>query len=49
MPMVGGKKFAYTEEGKKKAKKAAIENMIDRKKGKNRKPKFSGVKSQLGY
>jgi hypothetical protein len=49
MPMVGGKKFAYTEEGKKKAKKAAIENMIA-KKSKNgpRKPKFSGVKSQMG-
>ena len=44
MPMVGGKKFPYTDEGKKKAKKAAIAKMQN--KGKK---KFSGVKSQMGY
>lgn len=48
MPMVNGKKYPYTAEGKKKAKKAAVENMIAKKKGTSKK-KWSGVKSQLGY
>jgi hypothetical protein len=48
MPMVGGKKFAYTEEGKKKAKKAAVAGMLAKKKGK-KKQNWSGAKSQLGY
>ena len=48
MPMVGEKKFTYTEEGKKKAKKAAVENMIAKKrKGGPKKAKFSGVASQV--
>lgn len=47
MPMVGGKKFPYTDEGKKKAKKAAVAGMLAKKKGK--KQNFSGVKSQMGY
>jgi hypothetical protein len=44
MPMVNGKKYPYTKEGKMEAKKAAVAKMRD--KGKK---KFSGVKSQLGY
>lgn len=46
MPMVNGKKYPYTTEGKKKAKKAAVENMIAKKKG-TAKKKFSGVASQM--
>jgi hypothetical protein len=45
MPMVGGKKFPYTDEGKRKAKKAAIAKMQN----KGKKQNFSGAKSQLGY
>jgi hypothetical protein len=45
MPMVGGKRFPYTDEGKRKAKKAAIAKMQNKSKKQN----FSGVKSQLGY
>jgi hypothetical protein len=44
--MVGGKKFPYTDEGKKKAKKAAVAKMRDKSK---KKQNFSGAKSQLGY
>jgi hypothetical protein len=47
MPMVGGKKYPYTDEGKKKAKKAAVAGMLAKKKGK--KQNWSGAKSQLGY
>ena len=46
MPMVGGKKYPYTKEGKMEAKKAAISKM--RNKGK-KKQNWSGVKSQMGY
>jgi hypothetical protein len=47
MPMVGGKKFPYTDEGKMKAKKAAVAKMRDKKSKK--KQNWSGAKSQLGY
>ena len=44
MPMVGGKKYPYTEKGKKDAKmaakKAAVKNMTSKK-------NYSGVKSQI--
>jgi len=40
MPMVGGKKFPYTEKGKKDAKKAAVKKMASKK-------NYSGVKSQI--
>ena len=43
MPMVGGKKFPYTEKGKKEAKVAAVRA----KTGSKPKKKFSGVKSQI--
>ena len=49
MPMVGGKKFPYTDEGKKKAKKAAVERMANKKKSGSKKQNWSGVKSQMGY
>lgn len=44
MPMVNGKKYPYTKEGKMEAKKAAVAKMRDKSK-----KKFSGVRSQLGY
>jgi hypothetical protein len=52
MPMVGGKEYPYTEEGKKAAKKAALKNyMYSLKNKKESKPKkkqnFSGVASQI--
>lgn len=47
MPMVGGKKYPYTKEGKMEAKKAAVAKMRDKKSKK--KSGFSGVKSQMGY
>jgi hypothetical protein len=43
MPMVGGKKFPYTDDGKMKAKKAALKMLSEKKAGKK---SFSGVKSQ---
>jgi hypothetical protein len=43
MPMVNGKKYPYTKEGKMEAKKAAVAKMRDKSK-----KKFSGVKSQMG-
>lgn len=46
MPMVGGKKYPYTNEGKKAAKKAAVEGMLAKKKGK-KKQDFSGIASQI--
>lgn len=44
MPMVGGKKFPYTEKGKKEAKMAAVRAKTGSKPKKNN---FSGVKSQI--
>jgi hypothetical protein len=44
MPMVSGKKYPYTKEGKIAAKKAAIKAVSSKKK-----KGWSGVKSQLGY
>lgn len=46
MPMVGGKKYLYTKEGKMEAKKAAVSKMLDKKKGK-KKQNWSGVASQV--
>jgi hypothetical protein len=46
MPMVGGKKYPYTKEGKMEAKKAAVAKMRDKTK---KKQNWSGAKSQLGY
>jgi hypothetical protein len=46
MPMVGGKKYPYTKEGKMEAKKAAVSKMRDKSK---KKQNWSGAKSQLGY
>jgi hypothetical protein len=45
MPMVGGKKYPYTERGKKDAKMAAVK--MARSGGKKKKQNWSGVKSQL--
>jgi hypothetical protein len=50
MPMVGGKKYPYTEKGKKDAKKAAVSSMIGKMDGKGprkKKQNWSGVKSQI--
>lgn len=44
MPMVGGKKFPYTEKGKAEAKKAAVRAKVGKK---PKKQNWSGVKSQL--
>jgi hypothetical protein len=46
MPMVNGKKYPYTKEGKMEAKKAAVAKMRDKTK---KKQNWSGAKSQLGY
>lgn len=43
MPMVGGKKFPYTEDGKLKAKKAALKIASEKKSAKKN---FSGFRSQ---
>ena len=45
MPMVGGKEYPYTKEGKMAAKKAAVKMVIN--KGKSKKKNFSGVASQV--
>jgi hypothetical protein len=45
MPMVGGKKFPYTEDGKMKAKKAALKMASEKKSGKK---SFLGMKPK-GY
>lgn len=45
MPMVGGKKFPYTEKGKKEAKMAAVRAKTGKKPSK--KQNWSGVKSQI--
>jgi hypothetical protein len=45
MPMVGGKKYPYTESGKAAAKKAAVK--MARSGAKKKKQNWSGVKSQL--
>lgn len=42
MPMVGGKEYPYTKEGKMAAKKAAL-----KMKTSGKKKSFSGVKSQV--
>ena len=47
MPMVGGKEYPYTKEGKMAAKKAALKMKTGKKKSK--KQNWSGAKSQLGY
>lgn len=44
MPMVGGKKYPYTEKGKKEARKAASRAMRQKK---SKKQNWSGVKSQI--
>jgi hypothetical protein len=44
MPMVNGKKFPYTEKGKKEAKMAAVRAKTGKK---PKKQSFSGVKSQI--
>jgi hypothetical protein len=46
MPMVNGKSFPYTSKGKAEAKKAAVQGMVAKKKGKKSKG-FSGVASQI--
>jgi hypothetical protein len=52
MPMVGGKKYPYTEAGKKKAKKAATKLILTKKMRKDgpkkAKSSFSGANSQMG-
>ena len=44
MPMVGGKKYPYTEKGIKEAKKAAVSAKLGKK---SKKQNWSGVKSQI--
>lgn len=44
MPMVNGKKFPYTEKGKKEAKMAAVRAKTSKK---SKKQNWSGVKSQI--
>jgi hypothetical protein len=46
MPMVGGKEYPYTKEGKMAAKKAALKMKTSGKKS-TKKQKFSGVASQI--
>lgn len=45
MPMVGGKKYPYTEKGKKDAKMAAVKMARSTKK---KSKAFSGANSQMG-
>lgn len=45
MPMVGGKEYPYTKEGKMAAKKAAIK--MKKSSGTKKKQNWSGVKSQV--
>lgn len=51
MPIVNGKEYPYTKEGKAAAKKAALKNymygMKNKKESQPKKKSFSGVASQI--
>jgi hypothetical protein len=47
MPMVNGKEYPYSKEGKAEARKAAKRAAVAKKTGSKKKQNWSGVKSQI--